>query len=121
MIINGTCYYRAVLNINKVTPKESEVLWDDLRIEIIAYDGNVLVPKSPIDEDIWGSPRYDEDDTDGIDVELWYVEVSTGDIRASAGDAFILSGLTTAFEHATINIYMFDNRVASAVLPTDFP
>jgi hypothetical protein len=120
MIINDTYYYRAVLNINKITPKEAEVLWDDLRIEIIAYDGNVLVPKSPINEDIWGSPRYDEDDTDGIDVELWYVETSTGDIRAGAGDAFILSGLTTAFESATVYIYMFGNRVATAVLPTNF-
>ena len=120
MNINGTYYYRAVLNINKITPKEAEVLWDDLRIEIIADDETVLVPISPINEDIWGSSIYDEDDTDGIDVELWFVEVATGDIRAGAGDALILSGLTTAFENATVYIYMFGNRVASAVLTKDF-
>ncbi|MCK5414007.1 MAG: hypothetical protein KAJ35_01360, partial [Thermoplasmata archaeon] len=119
--INDTYYYRAVLNINKITPKELEVLWDDLRIEIIADDGTVLIPKSPIKEDIWGSSIYDEDDTDGIDVELWFVEVTTGDYRASAGDAFILSGLTTAFEYATVYIYMHDNRAAAATLPTNFP
>ena len=120
-LINGTCYFRAVLNINRLTPKDAVVLWDDLRIEIIADDGTVLVLKSLIRKHMGGSSIYDEDDTDGIDVELWFVEVTPGDYRAGAGDAFILSGLTTAFEHATVYIYMYDNQVAAPILPTDFP
>jgi hypothetical protein len=117
--INGTYYHKATLNINKITPKDVKVYWDELTIEVKAVDGTVLVPKSPLVV-VYSNPNYDEDDTDGIDVELWSIETG-GDDKAGAGDSFIISGMTTAFEQAIVYIYAFGKLAGSITLPSNFP
>jgi hypothetical protein len=115
--IDGSTYWDVVLNINKITPEHALPAWSDLRIKVISSTGSVLVHPIAMQPDVG---VYDEDDSDGIDVELWYVETA-GDDEASAGDAFKLTGLPQYYEGATLEFYHFGDLVGSITLPPSFP
>jgi hypothetical protein len=115
--IDGTACWYAVLNINKLTPSRAIVNWSDLRIKAIQSTGSVLVHPSALAPD---TGAYDEDGSDGIDVELWYVE-TTGNEEVGAGDAFKLTGLPQYYEGATLEFYLFGDLVGSVTLPPNFP
>jgi len=115
--INSTDYYKVILNINKITPKYARAYWNNITIRILAANGSLLVSEQRVVSD---TQVYDTDDTDGIDVELWYVETSWGDNKASAGDAFKLTGLTTDFEEAVVQVFYIEELIGSATLASDF-
>ena len=115
--INGTTYWDMILNVNKKTPGGAIVLWSDIRITIVDSLGTTLIDMAiPVAD----STVYDEDDTDGINVELWFIETAMND-QCNAGDAFKLTGLTRAFQGGTINIYRFGEVIGSATFPAVFP
>jgi len=113
---NGTTYYHAVLNINKIIPKDVKCYWHDITLEIVSSNGSLLISAVAVSAD---SGIYDTDDTNGIDFELWYIDVS-GESKVSAGDAFKITGLTRAFESARVNMYLDGEKVGSIVLPSDW-
>ncbi|MCK4970726.1 MAG: hypothetical protein KAS77_09370, partial [Thermoplasmata archaeon] len=117
-IINGSNDWHAVLNINKITPKTADVYWTDIQIRILNATGEVLVPLSTVLPDLG---EYDENETDGFDIGLWYVEVTTGDDKSGAGDAFKMTGLTVAYEQAKVEIYHKGTLISYTTLPTNFP
>ncbi len=110
--------YRIILNINKITPLNAKIYWTSITIEVVSSTGSILIPKTTLGTD---TGSYDEDPSDGIDICLWYIEVTTGDMNASAGDAFKLTGFTTDAEGGTVNIYADGVLIGSVTLPTDFP
>jgi flagellin-like protein len=122
--------YDAVLNVNKITPKDDKVLWSDVRILIKGSDGSVLMPEDILGDD--GTATYDRDGTVAtgggvIDVEFWYVETQTGDTKMSAGDAVKITGMTDGslaalddYQGATVIMKKAGEQIGSITLPTDF-
>jgi hypothetical protein len=119
--INSTIVWYVTLNIFKISPKNVKVFWEDVRIEIVQSTGSVLIHPRPLKEDIWMFPDYDMDDSDGIDVETWYIETTAGDNKMSAGDVFKLTGLTIFYEEATVNFYLKGHLAGSSRLASNFP
>ena len=117
VLINYTVYYEVVMNINKITPKYAKAYWDNVTIRILAANGSLLVSEqyAALDAQV-----YDSDDTDGIVVELWYIEVFRIDDKAGAGDGFKLTGLTTDFEEARVQVFYSGELMGSSTLATDF-
>ena len=109
----------AVLNINKITPKEERVLWTEVRILVKSDVGSVLQTATSMSPD--GSATYDDDDGGYIDVEFWFVETTSGDTKMSAGDAIKITGMPSTWEGATIEITKAGERIGSISLPTNFP
>ena len=117
-IINGSYDWHVVLNINKITPKDTEPLWTDIQISILDTSGAILVPLSSLLPDPW---VYDENESDGFDLGLWYIEISYDGHPVSAGDAFKMTGLTKAYEQAMVEIYHKDILIGYTTLPSNFP
>ena len=115
--VGGTFHWDAILNINKITPKDERIGWNQLRIVVKSADGSVLNPHTPLDQDLG---IYDDDLDGSVDVEFWFIE-TTGDGFMSAGDAIKITGMTRAYEGATIELTVQGERVGSIVLPTVFP
>lgn len=115
--INSTTFYEAILNINKITPIDAKLHWASFTMRILSEEGSTLVPVTSL---MPHTGITDTDDSDGIDIELWYVETATGDTKASAGDAFWISGLTNDFEGAIVQVMYQGEVIGRTTLPSDF-
>jgi flagellin-like protein len=111
---NGDCW-DAVLNVNKMTPKDEKVQWSEVKIAIKDSGGSILNQATEPDLDI---STY----MDPAAVEFWYVDISV-DVPAKmgAGDSIKLSGLSDLYEGATVQILKAGKIIGSTTLPTDFP
>ncbi len=106
----------AVLNINKMTPKDEKVKWSEVRIAIKGADGSILMQaQAPLED---GSAAYAPIGT----VEFWYVDITAGDVKVSAGDSIKITGRDDAsYEGATSQILKAGKIIGDTTLPTDFP
>ncbi len=116
--IGGAAHWDAVVNINKVSPGSALLSWVGTSVIVKNTFGQVLLQRTNMMPD---NPALYDDDSDGsVDVEAWYVDVQS-DVLVSSGDAIKLTGMTAAYEGATIEVYDFTDRIGSTLLPTDFP
>jgi flagellin-like protein len=106
--------FDAVLDINKITPKDDKVNWADVRIIIKASGGSVLISESVLLADA----AYDRT-TDPQPIEFWYVETG-GDVKMSAGDSIKITGMDTTYEGAQVILKKSGDQISSITLPTDF-
>lgn len=114
--VDGVVYHEAVLNINKITPRDDRIVWSDLNIVVRTADGTLLLaPTVPRPDDTFLAYMGSE-----IDVHLWYVETG-GNNRMDAGDALRITGMTLEFQGATIELFVSGDSIGSTVLPTNFP
>jgi flagellin-like protein len=111
---SGACW-DAVLNINKLTPKDEKVQWTEIRVVVKADDGSVLNAATAPLADV-GSAAY----ADPASTEFWFVEIG-GDVKVGAGDAIKVSGMDATYEGATIQLLKAGKIIGSTKLPTDFP
>ncbi len=116
--ISDQHYWETVLNINKVTPRDEVVRWADVSVVIHSHDGGILLPSTQVFPD---TGVYDNGFDGSVDVEGWFVEITTGDDRLSAGDAIKITGMTAEFEAGLIQVLRSGRIVADIMLPTDFP
>ena len=111
-----TYVWDAVLNINKMTPKDEKVKWSEVRIAIKGSDGSILKQSEAPLED--GSATYD---VAGI-VEFWYVDITLNDVKVGAGDSIKITGMSdTLYEGATVQLLKGGKIIGTTTLPTDFP
>ena len=110
--------YDAVLNINKITPKDDKVNWVDVRLIVKSDSGSVLQSEVSLLADV-GTGAYDRA-TPTASMEYWYVETSTGDTKMSAGDAIKITSMPDTWEGATVILKKSGEQLASITLPTDF-
>ncbi len=116
--IGEEVHWDAELDVNKITPRHSVVAYEDVRVFIKSADGRVLLPsKRPLPD----SPGdYDDGSTGPVKVQVWYQSIiDTGFMTET--DTIKLTGFTTEYEGAHIEITLDGERIASTVLPTDFP
>jgi hypothetical protein len=91
--------------------------YTDIRVIVKASDGSVLIPAT---KPLANNPSNYDDGSDGsVDVQVWYVSITFGSIMF-AGDSFILTGMTDAYEGAMVQIMHKDRQIGSTTLPTDF-
>jgi FlaG/FlaF family flagellin (archaellin) len=113
-----TPVWDVTLDITKVIPDDYKLVWSDVYISIKAADGSLLKSKSGLTPD--NPAMYDCNDTDGIDVELWYVEASTSDSIVSGGDSIKVTGMDIYYEGCTIQLTKAGELIAQVDLPTNF-
>jgi hypothetical protein len=113
----GATYWVATLNVNKIRPKESNVLWNEVRVIVKASDGSVLNTMTSLDPD---DPESYFLGTGEPEVNFWFVETS-GDERMNAGDAIKVTGMGLEYEGAFVDLFHNGERIGSIVLPTNFP
>jgi hypothetical protein len=114
--VDGQAHWDAVLNINKITPRDENVRWTQVGVVVRSAEGSVLDTTSPLHQD---RGVYDDYSGGTVYVEFWFIETS-GDDRLSAGDAIKITGMTEAYEGATIELVRGGDRIGSIVLPTEF-
>ncbi len=120
--IDGEVYWDAVFHINKVTPREANVRWSDVRVRVWTANGSIVV------DDIRPQPddpgRYDDGDGDRVEIEAWYVDLS-GNGGISQNETFKVTGLPEFCEGATVHMTWSGpgegNGIASSTLPFEFP
>ncbi|NOQ54352.1 MAG: hypothetical protein GQ558_07095 [Thermoplasmata archaeon] len=118
-MISDQHYWDTVLNINKVTPRDEDVVWADISVAIKSSTGNILLPSTQLSYDIMDF--YDDGSDGSVDVEVWFIDITTGDNRLSAGDAIKITGMTADFEGGFIQILRSGRIIGDSLLPTDFP
>ncbi len=116
--ISDQASWDTVLNINMVTPRDEDVLWAEVFVVLHSHDGGILLPSTLVSPDI----GVNDDGSDGaVDVEVWFIEITTGDNRLSAGDAIKITGMTAEFEGGFVQILRSGRIIGDSLLPTDFP
>jgi len=108
-----TACWDTSMNINRITPKDQKVLWSELKILIKGSTGSLLLTAtSPgADTGVYADPAV---------IQVWYVETGAN-TKMDAGDSIKITGMTTAYEGATVELTKAGNLIASATLPTNFP
>lgn len=116
--ITNITHWDAVVNINKITPSDSRVMWLSVLVIVKAADGSVLLTQTVPMPD---SPASYDDATNGwVDVEIWYIDVGS-DMFLDSGDAMKITGMDDGYEGAWIEFTYLGNRIGSITLPTNFP
>ncbi len=116
--ISDQAYWDTVLNINMVTPRNEDVLWAEVFVVLHSHDGGILLPSTLVSPDIG---VYDDGSDGAVDVEVWFIEITTGDNRLSAGDAIKITGMTVEFEGGFVQILRSGRVIGDTLLPTNFP
>ena len=120
---NGACW-DAVLNINKLTPKDEKVKWTEVRIAIKGSGGSILnQATAPLaDGSVVPYPDISAPYDPAVDVDFWFVDITAGDVKVGAGDSIKITGMNDAlYEGATIQILKAGKIIGDSTLPTDFP
>jgi FlaG/FlaF family flagellin (archaellin) len=113
-----TQVWDVTLDVDAVHPPSQALKWDDVYVIIKSTNGSVLQPKTSLIPD--DPATYDDNDTDGIDVEFWFVETTTNDTTITGGDAVKITGMGHSYEGAEIHLTKAGELVARVVLPTNF-
>ena len=113
-----TRVWDVTLDITRVIPDNFKLVWGDVFINIRSANGSLLQPRSALAPD--NSAMYDNNDADGIDVELWYVETSTSNNNVGGGDSIKVTGMDPSYEGATIQMTKAGELIALVTLPTNF-
>lgn len=107
-----TCW-DAILNINKITPKDVKVEWEDVRLSAKSSSGAILEMGTVLAED---TGLY----ADPATLEYWFIDIS-GDPYMGAGDAIKITSMPDTWEGAIVDLTLDGELVATSKLPTDFP
>jgi len=104
------------MNVNRITPKDQKVLWTELKILIKSSTGSLLLTSTAPTAD---NPAAYSVATPPL-VQVWYVEMGAN-TKLDAGDTIKITGMSTLYEGATVEMTKAGNLIASASLPTNFP
>jgi FlaG/FlaF family flagellin (archaellin) len=113
-----TICWDATLTINKVVPKDELLVWLETKVLVKSDNGSLLHSKTNLTED--NPATYDNDDSDGITPQFWYLETISGDTKVGTGDAIKITGLDTSWGAATIVLMRGGEMLASIDLPSHF-
>ncbi len=114
----------AVLNINKLTPKDEKVKWSEVRIAIKDSDGSILKASSTLSADTPASYLPPTGSND--DVLFWYIDIED-DGKVGAGDSIKITTMDDGgllgndYQGALVQILKAGKIIADTKLPTDFP
>jgi len=108
----------ARVEVVKVIPDHVGVDWDEITITMVSVNGSLLHPGTKMTTDTPG--MYDTDDSDGIDVQFWYVDTDMSENIISGGDFVKITGMDIYHEGATIKLSRAGELLAQLELPQVF-
>jgi FlaG/FlaF family flagellin (archaellin) len=113
-----TKVWDAIFTINKVSPKTKKLVWLEARVAAKDSTGSILhwTTNLTLDDPV----SYDNNDTDGITPQFWYIETRTGDDKASTGDAIKITGMDQTWTSASVILTRGGEIVAQINLPSHF-
>jgi flagellin-like protein len=114
---NGTVVWDATLDILTLTLKDEKVYWHDVLVFVKSDNGSILHPASNMSDDSLGT--YDE--IAPIDCEFWFVEITSGDTKMSAGDSIKITGMDREYEGATVQLMLANELIGSIDVMAVFP
>ncbi len=101
--------------ISKIGLKDEPIFWDDVKFIFKAYSGSVLNPATNISPDDPG--RYDDASDGVIEVEGWYIENQGSADTLDEGDMIKITGISSNYERAVLEITVQGDRICHATLP----
>ena len=122
--VGGNTCWDAVININKLTPKDEKVQWSEVKISIKKADGSILNAASPVTTDI--PANYAAANGATGDVLFWYIDIQA-DGKVGAGDSIKITTMDDGtlagndYQGGTVQILKAGKIIADTTLPTDFP
>ncbi len=103
----------ATFTVTKVTPRDADLKWSDIKVLIKAADGSVLLPRTAVREDTG---------TYGSTVEVWYSDTTGKRSQVDAGDSILITGMKASeYQGGWVYLYHKEYRTSDSTLPTDFP
>ena len=116
-MISEEPYWTARMDVYKITPKDSDIPYEDVWVTVKGSDGSVLLYRTMLSKN--NPDEYDDGSNGLVDVQVWYTSSSESS-SMTKGDSIILTGLTSEYEGAHVEIGIKGLRLASRVLPTNF-
>ena len=102
----------ATIGVVRVSPEDQAVPWSQVHVLVKAYNGSVLNQST--------APTTDTNATYHDYVEIWYVEVTPGDMMMSGSDSIKITGMSKDYEGATVILIANGERIAEVDLPGIF-
>ena len=113
---NGTIVWDATCDILTLTLDNEKVTWNVVKIFVKSINGSVMHTVTDLSDDATGT----YDDESPIDVEFWYVDITTGDPKMSPGDSIKITGMDISYEGATLELLYENDIIGRITLPTNF-
>jgi len=104
--------YDATMDVNKITPSDTEVGWTQVTISIKDAFGSLLLADTPVSKD---TGMYSDS------VEVWYLDEAGGRAVADAGDAIMVTGMDQSYQGGLVEVFYRGMKAADSKLPTTFP
>jgi len=112
-LTDTTTVYDATIDIRKITPNGTIIMWSGVSMDIEAIDGSVLLGKTSLRED---TSSY------GVNVEVWFSDEVGDRVSIDVGDRLIISGMDdSSYEGASFKVIYKGDRIGGLTLTTDFP
>jgi len=113
---NGTTVFDATCDILTLTLDNEIVTWSVVKVFMKSINGSVMHTVTDLMDD--GNSTYDDEAP--IDVEFWYVDVTTADPKMSPGDSIKITGMDISYEGATLELLFENDIIGRITLPTNF-
>ena len=110
----ATTCWDTTLNIYRVSPIDSKVLWGELTIAIRSASGSVLYTQAFPALDTGAYPN-------DLTVRTWYVETNPGDTKMGGGDEIKITSMDVYYEGALVELIQKGEIIGSVNLPSTFP
>lgn len=104
--------YDATLGVIRVSPEDQSVPWSQVYVLVKSYNGSILNEST--------LPKTDTNATYHDYVEIWFVEVTPGDMMMGGSDSIKITGMSKAYEGATVILVTGGERIAETDLPGIF-
>jgi len=119
-IIDGDQYWDATIIVNRFTPKDQTIPWEEIKVGAKDQAGRTLLENSNVFRD---NPSNYYKASDGrLDVETWFIKMgeNPNNYKIEAGDTLKITGLTSDYLGVKIFITFNGDQIASVTLPSDF-
>ncbi|MCJ2540163.1 MAG: hypothetical protein LN414_02705 [Candidatus Thermoplasmatota archaeon] len=119
-IIDGNQYWDASIIVNRFTPKDQTIPWEEIKVSAKDQAGRTLLENSKVFRD---NPSNYDNALDGrLDVETWFIKMgeNPNNYKIEAGDTLKITGLTSDYKGAKIFITFNGEQISSLTLPRDF-
>jgi flagellin-like protein len=110
----ATTCWDVSLDILRISPSESKVLWIELTIAIKSAAGSVLYAQAFPSLDTGVYPN-------DLTVRIWYIETNPGDTKMSGGDEIKITSMDVYYEGALVELIQKGEIIGSVNLPSTFP
>jgi hypothetical protein len=116
--IDNETYWDLTFVIFKITHKDQEMLWKDVRLNIKAIDGRPIIMKDKLKSD--DPSLYDIGLGPFVEVQCWYNDTPGTVGVVNPGDIIKVTGLPEELQGCTLELIKGGERIASATLPSEF-